>query len=243
MNILFATLLFGLSLLTSGLLSAVFLLGAAWGVLIGLVNIIPLKISGIPNDGYNVFRQSSPAARRALGVVLRANAAMANGMRPRDFPVAWFDWVEPEDVDGPMLGSVAILRYHYLLDRQDFAEAEALIKTLLDTDKLVELHGNELRCERLFLELVGACRAEEVERLYTKKLQDYIKATSIYVSRQRLLYAYARLFTKVPATAAKHLALFEKACTTSGSLGEIPGERELITYVDAIADQRLEAAQ
>ena len=237
MNFLFGAVGLGLFLLTSGLLATVFLVSMIIGVFGGLISIIPLKVDGMPNDGYNIrlLAQGEHAAHREFWVVLRANAVQASGVRPWDFPTEWFDWIDVDNLNNPLLVSVAILRYNYLLDKGDLTEARAYAQLLLDNVKMIEIHKNELLCESLFFELINECRPEEIERIYTKDLQAYIKATAVYASRQRLLYAYHRLFTKDAEAATQHLARFQKACETSASLGEVPGEWELIAVVDEVA--------
>jgi len=240
MNLLLSALCFWLFWLLSGPWYVLFLVGAILGVFMGLTNLFPMRIGGLPNDGYNVLQLSKNATtRHAFWVALNVNAMMASGSQARDIPPAWFDWIDTDrlsDINDPLTLTIAILRYNYLLDRLELTEARAYLETLLDSGMpLIELQKNELRCERLFFELINECRPEEVGRLYSKDLEAYIKATSIYLSRQRLLYAYARLFTKDDEAAARHLALFQKAVETSASLGEIPGEQELVALVDRIA--------
>lgn len=237
MNLLLGAASFGLFVLLSGLLSVGFLVSAVIGLFMALFNLIPLRLGMVPNDGYNMLlmgREENAAARRAFWVLLRANGMFTNGTRPRDLPTEWLDWIESGPLDDPMVASATTLQYAYLLDKGDTAEARARMQFLLDNATLTGVHKNELLCELLFLELIRECRPPEIEKLYTKELQDYIKLTATYASRQRLLYGYHRLFTKDTTAAERHLALFQKACKTSTSLGEVPGEQELIALVDEI---------
>jgi len=241
MNFLFGGLCLWLFFLLPAPWSAVFLASAVIGVFFGLVNIIPLKIDGVPNDGYNLFllgSERNTAARQAFWLVLRANALLASGVRARDFPDSWFDGLDLGNLADPMTANLAAMRYNYLLDKGELPEARALAQTLLDTPNLLQIFKNEMSCELLFLELVFECRTEEIERLYTADLKAYIKATSAHAARQRLLYAYARLFLQDAALAETHLKLFQEACSKSASLGEIPGEQELIATIDQVATQR-----
>ena len=244
MNFLFGALCLWLFLLLPMPWSAAFLVSAVIGLFSGLVNIIPLKVGGVPNDGYNLFllgREKNTAARQAFWLVLRANAMLASGIRARDFPASWFDGLDLDQLADPMMANLAAMRYNYLLDQGAFQEARALARRLLDTPNMLELFKNEMRCELLFFELIFECREDEIKRLYTADLKAYINATSAHAARQRLLYAYARLFLKDAAQGLVHLALFHKACAKSASLGEIPGEQELIAYIDQIAQQRTDA--
>jgi hypothetical protein len=62
--------------------------------------------------------------------------------------------------------------------------------------------------------------------------------TILHESTQRVSYAYARLFAKDDTLAKQHLELFNIACANSVNLGSIPGEKELIQFVDEIASSK-----
>lgn len=242
MNFLFGALFLGLFFIASPFWRFLLLAGAISGILAGLISIVPQKPGGLPNDGYNALllgRKGNADIRHAFWVQLHFNTALASGTRPRDIPTAWFEWVTPDNWNDPMVAAVAVIHYEYLLDRLELNEARSLAQTLLDTaDKMLGTHKNQLRCELLFHELINECRPEEVGRIYTKELQAYIETTPLYTSNQRMLYAYARLFTKDAAQTEAHWVLFLEACKSSARLGEIPGEKELVALVDRIAEGR-----
>lgn len=225
---------FFLTFKTTNLVANVFTTSAIMGTIIGLTNIIPIKISGIATDGHNTITLSkNKKARRAFWVQLRINAMVTQGFRYSDLPSAWFEPMGSEDYSDPILASFALFRYSYLMDSLEISEGRLLAEKILSTaSKMLEIHKNELRCELLFHELIGECRRAEVERLHTNALKKYINATSSYMSRQRLLYAYARLFLNDDLKAKKALELFERAVSCSPFIGEIAGEKELISIID-----------
>ena len=97
---------------------------------------------------------------------------------------------------------------------------------------MLEVHKNELLCDLMFYEIIGPCRKEEIDKIYTKQLKKYIKATSCYLARRRLLYAYELLVKKDIEQAQKQLREFEKATKTYPYIAEIEGERELISLIN-----------
>ena len=224
--------------------SAVFLIIAAFGAFMGLFNIIPQKIGGVANDGYNVFiLGKNDAARRAFWLQLRVTAMVTQGVRYRDLPEEWFRASDCGSWNDPIAAVVVLGRYSYLLDKMELKQARELAAKLLHSaNRMLELHKNELRCELLFHELIGECREAEVERLHTADLKKYIKATSSYISRQRLLYAHARLFLGDSAAAGAARRRFEDACLHTPFAGEIAGEKDLIGLVDDIANNRKNAS-
>jgi len=217
--------------------ATMFALFAVIGLLSGLFNIIPLKIGGIANDGFNALTLCKrEKARHAFWLQLCISALITEGTRLRDMPAEWFDMPEDSDLNDVMIASIAVFRFSYLIDRHEFTAARKLAEHLLITaDKMLEVHKNEMRCELLFLEIINECRKEEINCLYNRQLKNYINATRTYVSRQRLLYAYARLVSHDAIEAEKALKQFNKSCNTYPQIGEIVGERELIDLIDSIA--------
>jgi len=126
-------------------------------------------------------------------------------------------------------------RYRALYDKIRKQNTTDFDMNINQFNKMLGIQKNEFLCELLFLELIGECRKEEVDRLYTRELKKYIEATSSYVTRQRLLYAYAKLFLNDDAEAAKARKKYEETCLSYPFEGEIAGNNELIDLVDDLA--------
>jgi len=230
-NILFAALFSVVALLTTGLISLIFAFIAGVGIFIALLNLIPLKIGGVPNDAMNllVCRKDSES-RRALWIQLKFVALLTQGVRLIDMP---HDWVD--DIGTPssaLTGFLAALRCNYLLEKGEIEQANDYAKSVIENPgKMFMLHVYELECDVLFIELIGECRAEEIERLYTEDLRKFMKAHATHLSTQRRLYAYELLHKKDEEEANEVLANFEKVCLQTPFEGEIEGERKLVELV------------
>jgi len=209
---------------------------AAMGILVGATNIIPLKIDGAANGGHYIMTLGKSAeARRAFWLMLRINALLSEGQRLRDMPAEWFELPDEADINDAVTLATAYYRFCLLTDRHEFEQAKELGEAVLQkTDKMLELYKNEMRCELLFIEIIGECRKDEIDRLYTEELKKYIKATALLVSRQRLLYAYALLVTQDKAEAEKTRKQFEKSCAAHPYKGDAESEREIMNLIDKI---------
>lgn len=77
------------------------LIFAAAGLFLGAVNLIPLSMDGVANDGFNLHLLSrSPQARRTFALQLRCHALLQRGIPLRDQPARWFQLpqdLEPQD--------------------------------------------------------------------------------------------------------------------------------------------------
>ena len=237
-NITFSLLLLPIRLATSGIVSSVVLAIILMGILFALLSLIPLKLGGIPNDGFNVrLCKSSLENRRAFWIQLRYAALLAQGIRVRDMPREWFN--DERIPESEIIGVLAMMWCYYLIDTGELEQARDYVKTILESPgKTLELHLNGLRCELLFVELVHECQPEEIEKLYTKNLQTYTQTMAVLVSTQRLLYAYECLHTKDETKAIEALANFEKACLNTPYRGELASERELIELVKQTAEAK-----
>ena len=209
---------------------------AAAGILTGLMNLIPFKMGGVANDGYNIRVLSKrKEARNAFRIMLLAGANLLAGVRFKDMTAEFAE--EPVDINDPISASIAIYHYNYLNDIHDFENARLFAERMLnETDNMLDLQKNALRCELLYYELIGERREEEIERLYTKELKKFIKAAGSLLSVQRLLYAIAKLVDFNETEAEKILAKFNKGCAVYPHAGEVENEREMIEYIDKAAE-------
>lgn len=206
------------------------------GLFFMVMNGIPMKISGISNDGDNtLYLRKSKNTRYALWVQLYINALMTSGKRIEDIPSQYFELPEDADLKDPIICTIGVYKCNYLHSQRAFEKAKKLIYDLLkNAPGLLEIHKNELRCELLFYEIIGKCRKEEIDKLHTKELKKYIQLTSSYPSRRRLMYAYELLVNHDERAAEKEYHDFEKLADQHPYEGEIEDERELLELIDSI---------
>lgn len=237
------SLLFNLLLSDNPWLSLFLSLNLMMGFGFALINGIPMKLAGISNDGYNaLYLGKDTAARKAFGVQLTMNSLLADGQRLRDMPEEWFEFSLESDLTNHFNCSIGMARCAYLSDLHRFEEARELSERLLAAPGCLDLYKNELRCELLFYELIGACREDVIKQLYTKELKKYIKVSiSASIARRRLLYGYEMLANRNEMEAAKQLKVFEATTKSYPFTGEIESERELIDIINKVNQERREA--
>lgn len=214
------------------------------GFIIGIssviMNGIPLKINGIANDGMNILSmRKDREARRAFWLQLQVNGLLVQGTRMRDIPTEYVELPNEIDLSNSLNCSLVAIRCSYFHDRMEFEQAKELSNYLMhNASGMMELQKNELRCELLFYELIGECRQEVINRIYTKQLKKYVKATSNYVSRRRLLYAYELLAKHNQEGANKQMIDFEKVAKSYPYRSIVEAERELLEWIEKKASKK-----
>lgn len=200
-NILFSILAFGmvvnnpfLSSFTTVLLSAF----ALAGLFTALTNGIPMKIGGMPNDGYNLYLMfQEEENKRAFFMQLKMNALMTQGKRLRDIPLKNIQLEGKKDFSNPLKVSIYLLEYNWYLDQLSFDEASIHLAAFEPhAEHLPVVFKNELDCERLFFELIQEADPFIVKNLYTEELQKYIKMTTYLPNKKRLMMAYEAFHQK-----------------------------------------------
>ena len=180
------------------------------GFFLALMNGIPLKMSGITNDAYNlILMHRDLNTRKYLALQLAVNAEVQKGVRLKDMPDEWFPNDEVTDYRNIMQVAVKLLYISRYVDRKEFETAHVLFSKIeRHKEEIVGLYVKEIECELLFLELIGKRRKEEVERLYTDKIKRYIQRYKIMMSsKQRLLCALALYWENQPERAKE---IYEK---------------------------------
>lgn len=209
----------------------------ALGMALALINGIPLKISGFANDGYNIISlNKDKEARRSHYLQLYINGLQTKGTRLKDMPEEYFELPDSGDLTNPLIVTIGVFKSNYLHDKQDFNKAkETSIYLIENAPGLLGVHKSELQCELLFYEVIGLCRQDEIEKLYTKELQQYIENTSFYVSRRRLMYGYEIFVNHDRSSAKAELERFEQVAEDYPFKSEVEAEREMIKFIDNLA--------
>ena len=212
-------------------LSEGLIMGVGLSLYFGLLNGIPRKIGGIANDGANaLYLDEDINSKKAFYSQLKINGLLTKGVRLKDMDESLFDVDERADYLNPLVSAMVTLKCNYLVDKKEFDKAKELILYSLDnlTDML-SVHKSELRCELLFLELMGECDKYEIDRLMNDDIKRYIETTkNYYVSRRRQLYAYELLYNEDEYKAKEQLDAFKRISSSYPYETELEGEIELL---------------
>ena len=202
------------------------------GITVIITNGIPLKIGGVPNDGYNTLSISKDKFMKyCFYIQLKVNGLLYKGTRPKEINIEWFKTKEGVDLNNPLVVAIKCFEANYYHDKLEFDKAKKCYEEILDNaPKIIKLYEYEIKCELLFYEILNNNK-EKVDELYTKELKAYIKATNCYITRKRLMYAYDLIILNDMKKAEKDFNEFEKLKKVYPAKGEIYSEEEVMKFI------------
>ena len=238
MNLIASTVFFAVYLLVDkdSVISALALMTTVIGVVIALMNGIPLRMGTVDNDGYNA--QSLGKSKEAMygfWIQLKVNEQISKGVRLKDMPEEWLVVPADEAMRNSMVAAQGVFACNRLMDQKRFEEADQLMEHLMGIESgIIGLHRSLLICDRMFCELVGENRRDVLDSMLTKEQKQFMKSMKKYPSVVRTEYVYALLGERDAAKAKACLELFEKIARTYPYPSEVQSERELIEIAQAV---------
>lgn len=166
---------------------------ALTGIFFALLNGIPFKVGGMPNDGYNLkMLRNNLESRRAMCIQLKVNALVQGGMRPNLMPAEWFRTPEDGSFDwsNPLQLSIRLMEASYIMDCGDIRKAhDMLVEAYANKDKIAPLFVNEIICELIYTSLATG-ETEKARELYTGDIEKYISQhRKVMSSKERIIFA------------------------------------------------------
>lgn len=194
------------------------------------INGIPMKVSGIGNDAYNMICMRHNM-RSKLGVVLqlRSNALIQDGVRPKDMPNEWFEWTTEVDFKNPLELSIPLMYASRLVDEMNWEEAYVRFEELYARRKcIMGLYVNEIACELAFCAMVTGHK-ERAQELLDKQLLKYIESYSkVMSSKLRVLCAKALYLDNDKSKAIEILKSLESSKDNYLLKGEVESDLAIL---------------
>lgn len=173
------------------------------GVILILLNGIPMKICGTGNDGYNMLAlRKDLTSKRGFVDSLKSNALIQNGVRPKDMPDEWFEVPREIDYSNQLQISIPLMNASRLLDMMQYSDALSEFEGLYAHKKeIIGLFVKEIACELVFLRLICG-KTEQAAELLDKDLRKYIDDyRKMMSSKERILCAIALYLENNPQKA------------------------------------------
>ena len=205
------------------------------GLFMALMNGVPANISGVSNDGHNIWMLCRrPAERRYFLRSLQIAGQLSRGKRMSEMPAEWTEDL-PITEKSSYLELTSRLTYMALLeDKGELDKARLVAEELMALGKkLPQLLQMELANERVMLELMTTSREEVIDELWTKQVARYTEANSKYSPiKCAVLYAYELLYNHDAEKAAGYKRQLEAHKNDYTMPGEALTAIRLIESID-----------
>ena len=130
------------------------------------------------------------------------------------------------------------MAYNYYLDNKKFKKAKEILDFGMKyVDDTIPIYRQEFNSERLFIEIMGDCDKEKIEKLYTKNLEKYIKTSKFMLSKKRIMMAYEGVYRGNRERGLIHFQELKKLAKTY----PIKGETRMEIMLGKIIEDRIEA--
>lgn len=205
-----------------------------FGLLFGLLNGIPMKMSGIANDAKNItLLNNDPISRRSFVLQLKMNAWQMQGIRFRDMPEEYFVVPADANFNNYFHVSIKLLEIGRYLDQLQFKKASCSLNELKPyLSEMIGIYRYETKCELIFFEIIFGNSTEKIEELYTPEIKKYVNLTHKYMlNKKRLLYTYALWVEKDRIKAESLLKEIRDSREKFPLKGELEAELEIMEYV------------
>lgn len=177
-----------------------------------IMNGVPMKVSGLGNDAYNLLMiRKDIKVKRFFVVQLRTNALVQNGTMPEDLPGEWFGGNEEIDYRNPFEVSDSLMQGSRLLYSRRLEESRDIIARLYAHKKeLAPLFSMEVTCEYICM-LLLLNEIDAAGELLTPEIKTYIGKTATFMSsKERLLFFIVLLYENDTEKAAGILGTLKR---------------------------------
>lgn len=208
------------------------------GVILGLTNIIPLKLGMVNNDGHNtIVLMKSKRALAAFWIQLKIAEETARGVRIKDMPKEWFYLPDDSDMDNSFFAAEAVFYENYLMDKHEFDKVKDIADKLLNMESgMVGVYRNLIICDRIYCELISGGNRNIIDSLYSKALIKFMKQMKKFPSVLRTNYSIALLYNSDNSEAEQIKEQFRKSSNTYPYISDIESEQELIMIAEDIVN-------
>lgn len=209
------------------------------GIFLFIMNAVPMKMGGVPNDGLNILiLWKHPEQRKHFHNMMAVAAGQSRGIRLKDMPQEWFESDTVTTKSTTMELSARSLHYSRLMDELRFDEARQVTEEMMGIgDAMPGLFKLEVVGDRLLLELLTHNRLSVVSELWNTKANrmeasKYIQTYKIFMPLKcAILYAYEFINNQNPEAAEPYYEEVNTKLDTYTQKGEALTALEVMNHI------------
>ncbi len=222
-------------------LSEILFFTGSMGIFVGLLNLIPMRLNLVNNDGYSaVMIKKNPKALKAFWIQLNINMLHSNGEFLRNMPDEWFYIPDDDELKNSLTSTIGLFTYNRMIEKFEFKEAyELLLKLNSDECDIPGLHKTLLTADKIYLELIFG-ELNLANDSFNNEFRKQMKIISRSISCIRMEYAYALLYEKNNLKANLLKIKFDKYAKLYPFENDVITERLLVGVVDDLVRRKEE---
>lgn len=204
------------------------------GLYLIIMNGIPHKLAGLPNDGLNMLSLRND--KFATMVFLRSMRLIGYLMQDDTSRLEAMTYMcDNRDINfsNPIHVMALSSDLSLAMLRMDFVKANAIMQRAEPhMSRMITIYRNELTLERIYLTLIRPHYPEDINRLLDKSISKYLQVQSVFrPSALRVQYALAAIHEADSSKAEKIYEKFQRVSRKYYLQGEIKYEQQLIDFV------------
>ena len=167
---------------------------AVAGLLIALLNGIPMQAGMVNNDGQNIVDTGkNRESMYSFWLQMKIGEMQAKGMALKDMPEEWFVLPDEKNMNNAITAARAVFAENRLMEEHRFEESALLCDRILQMESaaVVGVYRALLNCDRIDCERVGGQDERVVEKWTDKRHQKVMKQMKNHLSVIRTEYAWA----------------------------------------------------
>ncbi|MBQ0012483.1 MAG: M50 family metallopeptidase [Clostridiales bacterium] len=209
------------------------------GLIVGLMNGLPMKMGLVNNDGHNAYEISKCVeAQEAFWVQMKVGEAYARGIGLSELPDEWFTMPDDAWMGNSIIATKAVFICNRQMEQKRFAEADENMAHILEIDSgMVGLHRNLLLMDRMYVEMITENRKEVVDHFLNQMTKNFMNAMKNIPSILRTRYALALLSDRDVAKAESIKKEMDESAKTYPYPREIELERSFMQMADECAQK------
>lgn len=204
------------------------------GLYLIVMNGIPHKLAGLPNDGLNMLNLHKDEF--STMVFLQSMRLIGNLMQNDDSKIKTMTYMcDGRDINfsNPIHVMAISSDLSLAMLHMDFSKANAIMQRIEPhIDHIITIYRNELTLERIYLMLIRPHYPEDISRLLDKSISKYLQVQSVFrPSALRVQYALAVIHEADSGKADKIYEKFQRVCRKYYIQGEVKYEQQLVDFV------------
>lgn len=204
------------------------------GLYLIIMNGIPHKLAGLPNDGLNMLSLRNDKfatmvflrSMRLIGYLMQNDTSRLEAMTYMcdDRDINFSNPIHVMALSSDL--SLAMLR-------MDFGKANAIMQRAEPhISRMITIYRNELTLERIYLTLIRPHNPEDISRMLDNTIRKYLQIQSVFrPSALRVQYALAVIHEADSSKAEKIYEKFQRVSRKYYLQGEIRYEQQLVDFV------------